>query len=103
MRLSVIHYITDPTKGPIEYIDFTPTRSMDHWTDPNSAHKRVGYWIGETWLFDKVAPEGEPITDLSRVQSPDYISVSALTGQKRRDVRVYRSRVALAHPVSRGT
>ena len=87
MRLSVIRYITDPTKGAIAYIDFTPTRIMDHWTDPNSAHKRVGYWIGETWLFDKVAPDGEPITDLSRVQSLDYASVSTPIGQKRKSCK----------------
>ena len=87
MRLSVIRYIADPTKAPIEYIDFTPTRIMDHWTDPNSAHKRVGYWVGETWLRDKVAPEGEPITDLSRVQSLDYASVSTPIEQKRKSCK----------------
>jgi hypothetical protein len=55
---------------------------MDQWTDPNLAHRRVGFWIGETWLFDKIPPDGAPIADLPRVQSPDYISVSALMGQK---------------------
>ena len=57
---------------------------MDHWTDPNSAHKRIGYWVGETWLFDKTPPDDEPITDLNRVSSPDYASGSIQVEQKQK-------------------
>ena len=80
-RLSVIRYITDPTKGKLEYIDSTPTRMVDQWTDPVLAHKWVGYWIGEAWLFDRIRPDDAPIPDLTSVQSLDYMSVSALLGQ----------------------
>ena len=82
-RLSVIRYITDPTKGEVEYIDSTPTRMVDQWTDQTLAHKRIGYWIGETWLFDRLRPDGSSIPDLASVQTPNYISVSALLGPKR--------------------
>jgi hypothetical protein len=56
---------------------------VDQWTDPVLAHERVGYWIGEAWLFDRIRPDDAPIPDLTSVQSPDYISVSALLGQNR--------------------
>jgi hypothetical protein len=41
-RLSVIRYITDPTIGEIEYVDSTPTRMVDEWTDKTLAHKKIG-------------------------------------------------------------
>ena len=59
--------MSDPKGKSVIHVDEKESRMVDDWTISSMVHRRIGYWIGQTWFFDH-EPNGEGhIPDLALV------------------------------------
>ena len=84
VRVSIVRFVSDPLKGTVTYNDDSETRIIDRWDDPKIAHKRIGYGVGETWLFENSLLDVDPLPNLAVVSS---VELSSATMKKKTTVK----------------